>query len=138
MNDLQADADIPLSRRFFLGGSGQMRGWSRFEVGPLSIEGEPVGGHSMLSAAFEIRAPLRVPRLRGALFAEAGNVWAHHWSAHLDDLKFDVGPGLRVNTPFGLIRLDLGYQINRIEGLRIDGRPERHRWRINIGLGEAF
>ena len=129
--------EIPLSKRYFLGGAGQMRGWSWFEVSPLSPTGEPVGGRSVLAATAEMRAGL-LPRLRGALFVEAGNAWRSDWTAHFDDLKFDAGSGVRVETPFGLIRVDFGYQLNRIDGLRIDGRPERHRWRINIGVGEAF
>jgi outer membrane protein assembly factor BamA len=137
ISPMHQESDIPLSKRFFLGGSEQMRGWSRFEVGPLSASGEPIGGKSLLAATSEIRALLR-PKLHGALFVEAGNVWRGDWTAHLDDLKFDAGPGLRIDTPFGLIRVDLGYQLNRIEGLRIGGQPERHRWRINIGAGESF
>jgi hypothetical protein len=45
---------------------------------------------------------------------------------------------VRVETPFGLIRVDFGYQLNRIKGLRIGGEPEHRQWRINIGVGEAF
>jgi outer membrane protein assembly factor BamA len=137
ISPLRQESDIPLLKRFFLGGSGQMRGWSRFEVSPLSPSGEPVGGTSMLAATTEVRARL-LPKLRGALFVEGGDVWRSSWSAHLSDLKFDAGSGLRIETPFGLIRIDLGYQLNRIEDLRIGGQPERHRWRINIGVGEAF
>ena len=137
ISPMHQELDIPILKRFFLGGSGQMRGWSRFEVGPLSPSGEPIGGNSLLSATSEIRVRLR-PKLRGALFVEAGNVWRSAWTAHLGDLRYDAGPGLRIETPFGLIRVDLGYQLNRIEGLRNDGQRERHRWRINIGVGEAF
>jgi len=137
VSPMHHESDIPLLKRFFLGGSGQMRGWSRFEVSPLSPSGEPIGGKSLLAATSEIRARL-LPKLRGALFVEAGNVWRSDWTAHLGDLKFDAGPGLRVETPFGLIRIDLGYQLNRIDGLRIGGQPDRHRWRINVGVGEAF
>ena len=106
-------------------------------MGPLSPLGNPIGGNSVLAATSEIRTRL-LPKLRGVLFVQAGNVWRSDWTAHLNDLKVDAGPGLRIETPFGLIRIDLGYQLNRIEGLRSGGQPERHRWRINIGAGEAF
>ena len=134
---LNSDSSIPILKRFFLGGSEQMRGWSRFEVSPLSSAGEPVGGRSLLALAGEVRVPI-LKRITGAAFAEAGNVWRQDWTVRLDDLLFDAGPGVRVVTPYGLIRLDVGFQLNRIDGLRIDGRPQRHPWRINIGLGEAF
>ena len=31
-------------------------------------------------------------------------------------------PGLRLDTPFGLIRVDFGYQLRPVDGLRIDGQ----------------
>jgi outer membrane translocation and assembly module TamA len=79
-----------------------------------------------------------MPRLTGAVFLEAGNVWQDPWRMYLRDLLYDAGAGVRVSTPFGLVRIDLGYQLKMLDGLRIDGRPQSHRWRINFGLGEAF
>jgi translocation and assembly module TamA len=131
------ESDIPLLKRFFLGGSSEMRGWGVYELSPLSVSGEPVGGKSMLTATGEMRFRF-LPRLTGAVFVEAGNVWQDPWNVHLDTLLYDVGPGIRVATPFGLIRLDAGYQLNTLDGLRIDGAPQKHRWRINFGIGEAF
>jgi outer membrane translocation and assembly module TamA len=29
------------------------------------------------------------------LFADAGNVWNNAWNFNLNDLRYDVGPGLR-------------------------------------------
>ena len=131
------DADIPLLKRFFLGGPNEMRGWGLFELSPLSASGEPVGGKSMLVATGELRFHV-VPRVIGALFVEAGNAWQDPWKMHLDDLLYDAGAGVRLQTPFGLMRLDFGYQLKPLEGLRIDGAPQKHRWRINFGIGEAF
>ncbi len=132
-----SDADIPLLKRFFLGGSTEMRGWGVYEVSPLSASGEPVGGKGMMTATGEVRFRL-LPRLSGALFVEAGNVWEDPWAVHFDRLLYDAGPGVRLHTPFGLIRVDFGYQLKPLDGLRIDGQPQDHRWRINIGIGEAF
>jgi translocation and assembly module TamA len=131
------EGDVPLLKRFFLGGSNEMRGWGVYELSPLSAAGEPVGGKSMLTATGEVRFRI-LPRLTGALFFEAGNVWHDPWAVHLNDLLYDAGPGLRLATPFGLIRIDFGYQLKPLEGLRIDGEPQRSRWRFNFGLGEAF
>jgi len=131
------DADIPLLKRFFMGGSEEMRGWGRYEVSPLSDTGEAVGGKSLLSLTAEIRYPI-MRRLRGVVFVEAGNVWQDAWPAHPGSLLYDTGPGVRVDTPFGMLRLDLGYQLKRLDGLRIDGEPEKHRWRLSFGIGEAF
>ena len=130
-------AGIPLLKRFFLGGSNEMRGWGVYELSPLSIAGEPAGGTSVLTATAEARVPI-FKRVRAAVFVEAGNVWADPWTLRLRDLHYDAGPGLRFDTPFGLIRVDFGYQLRPLEGLRIDGRPQRSRWRFNLGIGEAF
>ncbi len=131
------EADIPLLKRFFLGGSSEMRGWGVYELSPVSASGEPVGGKSMFTATAELRIPI-FRRVTGALFAEAGNVWQDAWTMRLGDLVYDAGPGVRIDTPFGLIRLDVGYQLKTIDGLLIDGEPQKHRWRINLGIGEAF
>ena len=131
------EADIPLLKRFFLGGSAEMRGWGRYEISPLSESGATVGGKSLLIAAAEARFPI-VRRVRGAVFVEAGNVWQDVWSADLGDLLYDAGPGLRIDTPFGLLRFDFGYQLKVLQGLRINGQPQKYRWRINFGIGEAF
>jgi len=131
------EADVPLLKRFFLGGSNEMRGWGVYELSPLSASGEPVGGKSLMTASAELRVPV-FKRLRGALFVEAGNVWQDALSLRLSELRYDAGPGIRLDTPFGLIRIDIGYQLRPLEGLRIDGKPQRSRWRIILGIGEAF
>jgi outer membrane protein assembly factor BamA len=137
IDPMGGDADIPLLKRFFLGGSNEMRGWGVYELSPLSASGAPVGGKSVLTAAAEVRVPI-FKRLRAAAFIEAGNVWQDPWRIRLGDLRYDAGPGLRFDTPFGLIRIDLGYQLKPLDLLRIDGKPQRSRWRFNFGIGEAF
>ncbi len=137
IDPMGGDADLPLLKRFFLGGSNEMRGWGVYELSPLSASGEPVGGKSLLTAIAEMRAPI-FKRLRGAVFIEAGNVWQDPWTMRLRDLRYDAGPGLRLDTPFGLVRVDFGYQLRPVDGLRIDGKPQTSRWRFNFGIGEAF
>jgi len=134
---MTGEADIPFLKRFFLGGSSEMRGWGTYELSPLSASGEPVGGTTVLTATAEVRVAI-FKRLGGAVFAEAGNVWRDPWTMRLRDLRYDAGPGLRFGTPFGLIRIDLGYQLRSLAGLHIDGKRQTSRWRINFGIGEAF
>jgi outer membrane protein assembly factor BamA len=133
----KVEADIPLLKRFFLGGSNEMRGWGVYELGPLSPLGEPIGGKSMMTATAEARIRI-LPRVIAAVFVEAGNVWQDAWAVHVNDLLYDMGPGLRFTTPFGQFRVDFGYQLKPLDGLRIDGEPQNSRWRFNFGLGEAF
>lgn len=72
------------------------------------------------------------------LFADAGNVWYDSFDFDLGDMRVAVGPGLRYRTPIGPVRVDLGYQVKRIDGLLVDGEPEKRRWRIHFSIGQAF
>ncbi len=128
---------VPFFKRYFLGGSSSLRGWGRFQVSPLSASGLPLGGYSMLEASSELRVPLW-RSLHAVLFADAGNVWPQEWHLAPSDLRFDVGPGLRYQTPIGPIRFDIGYQINPIPGLLVQGKPQPRRVRMHFSIGQAF
>jgi outer membrane protein insertion porin family/translocation and assembly module TamA len=130
-------ANVPFSKRYFLGGATSIRGWGRYEVGPLSGSGLPIGGDSMLALSEELRANLR-GKLGAVFFIDGGNVWAQSWGLRLSDLRYAVGPGLRYQTPVGPIRLDVGYQLNPIAELRVNGQPQQRRWRIHFSIGQAF
>jgi outer membrane protein insertion porin family len=128
---------VPLPRRYFLGGSSGVRGWSRYEISPLSESGVPIGGNSLFALSTELRA--RIRRNLGAVaFLDSGNVWADNWGINLRDLRYAIGSGLRYQTPVGPIRFDFGYQLNPIPGLLVDGEPQSRRWRMHFSIGQAF
>ena len=77
-------------------------------------------------------------KLGGVIFLDGGNVWTNPWDLNLNDLYYDVGPGLRYTTPIGPIRVDFGYQLNRIPGLVVNGEPEPRRYRFHFSIGQAF
>lgn len=129
--------NVPFSKKYFLGGATSLRGWGRYEIGPLSDSGLPIGGDSLLSFSEELRAELR-GKLGAVLFLDGGNVWADSWGVNFNDLRYAVGPGLRYQTPVGPIRFDVGYQLNPIPELRVNGRPQQRRWRIHFSIGQAF
>jgi outer membrane protein insertion porin family/translocation and assembly module TamA len=54
------------------------------------------------------------------------------------DLRYAVGPGLRYQTPVGPIRFDVGYQLNPIPGLVVNGKPQTRRFRVHFSIGQAF
>jgi outer membrane protein assembly complex protein YaeT len=131
------EASVPFFKRFFLGGATNLRGWGRYDVSPLSGAGLPIGGASSLLMSAEVRVPVW-RALSGVVFVDAGNVWTNPWEFNTRDLRYDIGPGLRYTTPIGPIRADLGYQLNRIEGLLINGEPEARRFRFHFSIGQAF
>jgi outer membrane protein assembly complex protein YaeT len=129
-------SSVPFSRRYFLGGSTSLRGWGRLEVSPLS-GGLPIGGLTMLEVNSELR--LAISRnISVVAFIDAGNAWERSWQFELDDLRAAVGPGLRYRTPIGPVRADVGYQLTPIDGLLIDGEPEKRHWRVHFSIGQAF
>jgi outer membrane protein insertion porin family/translocation and assembly module TamA len=143
IDDLKCQQDnlfrecVPFFKRYFLGGATSLRGWGRFDVAPLSASGLPLGGFSMLELASEVRVPLW-RALGGVLFVEAGNAFEDPWAMNLRDLRADAGVGLRYLTPIGPIRFDFGYQLTPIDGLLVDGVPEKHPFRFHFSIGQAF
>ena len=89
----------------------------------------------------EVNSELRM-RTRGSLslvaFVDAGNSWARPWQFDPGDLRVAVGPGLRYRTPIGPVRADFGYQLTPIEGLLVNGEPEKRHWRVHFSIGQAF
>jgi len=130
-------ANVPFSKKFFLGGATTLRGWGRYEVSPLSGTGLPIGGDTMFSFSSEARAALR-GKLGGVLFLDTGNVWTDLRQVNFADIRYAVGAGLRYQTPVGPIRLDFGYQLNPIPGLQVNGQPQLRPWRVHFSIGQAF
>ena len=126
----------PFSKRYFLGGATSVRGWGRFELGPLS-SGQPIGGNSLLAFSEELRATLR-GNLGGVLFLDAGNVWEGSLGFQLGDLRYSIGPGLRYQTPAGPLRFDVGFQLNPTPDLLVNGAPQTRRFRMHFSIGQAF
>lgn len=132
-----SSALIPFYKRYFVGGATSVRGWGRYQISPLTPTGDPIGGRTMLEMTTEARFPIR-GKLRGVLFVDAGNSWTDPWSAKLDELRWAIGPGIRYDTPIGPLRMDIGFQLNPIDGLVIEGSEETRHWRAHFSIGQAF
>lgn len=135
------ETSVPFFKRYFIGGATSLRGWGRYEVAPLTAEGLPIGGYSMLDTSAELRL---TPSVNGPLglvgFVDAGNVWNQSWRLYLNDIRADAGLGVRYMTPVGPIRFDLAYQLTPNDALVLDGRSAGayRRWRIHFSIGQAF
>ena len=91
----------------------------------------------LLELSTEARFAIR-GKLGGVIFVDAGNSWIEAWSVRFRDLRWAVGPGLRYDTPVGPMRVDLGFQVNPIDGLVIDGEKATRTWRVHFSIGHAF
>jgi outer membrane protein insertion porin family len=132
----ERDDDVPFSERYFLGGSSSLRGWGRFQVAPLS-DGIPVGGRTSFDVTMEARLAVRGP-VGVVGFVDMGNVWAGNPAIDFDELRRDLGVGIRYASRVGLLRGDLGVQLNPIDGLLVDGAPESRQWRVHFSIGQSF
>jgi outer membrane protein insertion porin family len=123
------DQELIPGERFFAGGATSVRGYREDDLGPRGILGDADGGQSMLVLNGELRFPL-FGRVRGVGFVDAGTVYPSIAEMRLGELQVGLGAGVRVDTPVGLLRLDLGVPANR--------RSFDPRWRLHLGLGHAF
>jgi outer membrane protein insertion porin family len=100
--------DVPISERFFAGGSTTLRGFGLDLAGPLDpATGAPLGGNVLFIANFELRIPV-AGNFSVAPFYDAGNVFARIRDVKLATFSNTLGIGLRYKTPFGPIRVDIG------------------------------
>jgi outer membrane protein insertion porin family len=118
---------LPVGERFYVGGASTHRGFKEQELGPKGDDGSNLGGESYLLANVELRAPLLGP-VEGGLFLDAGNAWLGR--IDVTDLRWAAGAGLRLRTPVGPLRVDLGYLIDKREG--------ESRTVFHVALGHAF
>ncbi len=135
--DPGGNGNVPFFKRYFLGGSTSLRGWGRYDVGPLTDSGLPVGGLALFESSVEARVPV-TESLWLVGFVDAGDVWRTRSDVDFGTLRVNAGPGIRYATPIGPVRLDFGYQLTPIDGLVVRGKPEARHWRIHLSIGQAF
>lgn len=123
-------AAIPLNERYYAGGPNNLRGFDYQKVGPLDPDRNPIGGRVLLVAnLIEVRRSL-YKWFGAALFFDMGNVWASTSDFDPLDLRYSPGIGLRVDSPIGLARVDVGFNV--------DPFPGEDSYKIYFSIGQAF
>lgn len=102
---------IPANKRFYSGGPGSVRGYAINRLGPLDLNGNPIGGNSLIEGSAELRFPVAGP-VRGSVFVDFGNVFEPSFTYPLDQLKYSAGAGIYYLSPVGLLRLELAWAID--------------------------
>ncbi len=136
---------LPLQERLFSGGQNTVRGYQQNLLGPVvyrvdraSVDSvpfadsyqlvvrpdarvrapSPEGGTGTLVGNLEYRKRFGWPTqdLQYAFFMDAGTVWATGVNAFsLQEVRITPGVGVRLDTPLGPFRVDIGYNPRRAE-----------------------
>ncbi|CAM2056849.1 Outer membrane protein assembly factor BamA [Desulfovibrionales bacterium] len=117
--------NLPLFERFYLGGINSIRGYRGMYISPRANPGMYiVGGEKEFFTNFEYLFPIaRDLGLQGVLFFDMGDSWGYNGDTSMW-LKKSVGMGIRFNSPFGLIRVEYGYGLDKIFNKSAPGRIE--------------
>lgn len=141
------DQDGMLVNRFFLGGSGSMRGWGYHRLGPPGspgTKGEVLpGGDAMLYASLEARFRLH-PDLYLGTFFDVGRTWeavSDHVvdgavvqrGIHLQDLQPVAGVGGVGRTPLGGLEAWVGFQLLKDTLLEPEPSPVAFQFVLTAG-----
>jgi len=118
---------VPLDERFYLGGANTNRGFRENDLGPRADHGPPIGGMTYILANVEVRFPLW-GSLRGGVFADIGNDYAD--TPEPPYVRPSAGFGLRLQTPFGPLRGDVGFNVNP--------RNSEDSFALHLAIGHAF
>jgi outer membrane protein assembly factor BamA len=113
---------IPFSRSYFAGGSNDNRAWEPYRLGPGSsgaiFDFNEANMKIALSAEFRFKI---AGKIKGALFADAGNIWnvldnttyepaTFDGLSDLKEIALGTGFGLRYDLDFFVVRFDMGFK----------------------------
>jgi outer membrane protein assembly factor BamA len=141
-----ANSRVPLSEEFFTGGGNTLRGFPldgagpqrKVEVCPNGTSGcnvtinVPSGGNELFLINSEARIPLPIKKGLGVVgFYDGGNVFPRVGFHEFTSLYTNnVGLGLRYATPVGPVRVDVGRNLNPVQGIQAT--------QFFISIGQAF
>ncbi len=151
---------IPLNRRFFAGGSNDIRGWAPFQLGPGEISTDNVnipGGEIKLAAFGELRQSFIQDFLganwQAAAFVDAGNIWygprndfrdqenqdrleqgRFRFDTFYDQIAVSGGPGLRLDWDYVVVRFDFPFRLHDLQA----GWFNNKQLYFSFGIGHSF
>ncbi len=144
---------IPLNRRFFAGGSNDIRGWAPFQLGPGGLSGTNVtvnGGEIKLAAFTEARQIFLRNFLKAnwhaAWYVDAGNIWyGPRNEAAREEGRFKVdefynqvavgsGLGLRLDWNYVIVRFDFTFRAHDLDV----GWFNNKKLYFSFGIGHSF
>jgi outer membrane protein assembly factor BamA len=151
------NTQIPLNRRFFAGGSNDIRGWPPLRLGPgdQSISSVTVNGADIKFAGFMEARQLILRNVLStnwsvAAFLDAGNIWngprskfpdgKFRFDSFYEEIAVGTGIGMRLDWEFVIFRVDMAwraYDPARENGI-VRGWFNSPNSYIHFGIGHAF
>ncbi|MBU2526993.1 MAG: outer membrane protein assembly factor [Bacteroidetes bacterium] len=135
--------NIPFTKSFFGGGSNDNRAWAPYSLGPGESDNNNEFNEANMKIALstEYRFPI-LGGFKGALFADAGNIWnvfddneveAANFDglSSLEDIALGTGVGIRYDFSFFVLRFDAGFKTYD------PSEPDGSRWFRKYNFGNA-
>lgn len=150
---------LPFEKKYFAGGANSIRAWNVRDLGPGSYKGSDVSNYPNQTADIKLEANIEYRFklfwiLEGALFVDAGNIWAikedmregalFKFDDFYNEIAVGTGFGTRFDFSFFIFRLDIGLKLCNpaveigerwIPGNRSFNRDDLT---FNIGIGYPF
>lgn len=117
------EEDLPIYKRFFLGGARSLRGFSFRDIGPKTESGEVIGGEALLQFNTELQYAF-TRYFRGFLFYDRGNVYGSNDELgnttddyyNLEEMRHSWGFGIHFFSPIGPISMAYGFKLDQRVG----------------------
>ncbi len=121
---------VPYYEEFNIGGNNGLRGYNEKAIGPDSV-GQEHYGEAISNLNIEFRTHFK-KLFDFVIFSDIGTVTdrADFTDINLDTYQYSAGAGIRVNTPFGPIRLDYAK--------RLKDPPTGDWGKIHLAILNAF
>jgi outer membrane protein assembly factor BamA len=150
---------LPFEKKYFSGGANGIRAWPVRSLGPGTYKASPEEYPNQtadikLEANMEYRFKL-ISFVEGALFLDAGNIWAinekdnregaqFQFSEFYKQIALGTGAGLRFDMSYFILRLDLGVKlrdpsISENRGWILGYRPySNNDFNLSFAIGYPF
>ncbi|MCD0463953.1 BamA/TamA family outer membrane protein [Flavobacterium sp. ENC] len=134
---------IPFSRSYYSGGSNDNRAWQPYSLGPGTTNASNDFNEANMKIALSAEFRFKVfGDVKGAIFADAGNIWnvldnvidekaKFSGVNDLAEIALGSGFGLRYDLSFFVIRLDLGFKTYN------PAHDEGNRWFKEYNFGHS-
>ena len=123
-----SELSVPSDRLFYSGGGGSVRGFEYQGVGPRLPDNTPRGGLSLFETSVEIRRNVW-RNFEAVAFVDAGAI-GFQPTPDFNNLRYGAGIGVRYRLPFGPIRADIAFPLDRRDG--------DADFQIYVSIGQAF